>query len=97
MTKFIALELATELYLECEKLPLKNPIKDQLQRASLSITLNLAEGSGRSTRKDKRRFYVIALGSTREVQAIVKIIKNHGLVQNYDQLGALVYGLVQKT
>ena len=97
MKTFIALELASKLYQACEKLKLKNPIRDQLLRASLSIALNLGEGSGRSSRKDKKRFYVIALGSTREVQVIVKIINNQVLMKEYDRLGALVYGLIQKT
>ena len=97
MKTFIALELASKLYQECEKLKLKNPIRDQLLRASLSIALNLGEGSGRSSRKDKKRFYVIALGSTREVQVIIKIINNQALMKDYDRLGALVYGLIQKT
>jgi four helix bundle protein len=33
---------------------------DQLRRASFSIMLNIAEGSGKFTHRDKRNFYVIA-------------------------------------
>ena len=47
-TGFIALDLATSLYLECSELKLKNPVKDQLLRASLSIALKITEGSGLS-------------------------------------------------
>ena len=96
-TGFIALDEATELYLECEKLKLKNPVRDQLLRASLSIALNITEGSGRSSSKDKRRFYSIAMGSLRETQTLVKITNNQGLVERYHRQGALVYGLVRKT
>ena len=35
-------EMAIELYQEIANLSLKNPIKDQLNRAALSIALNLA-------------------------------------------------------
>lgn len=94
--RFIALELATELYQDCEKLKLKNPIRDQLHRAALSIALNLTEGSGRRTSKEKKHFFSVALGSTREVQTIVQIIGHQGLIQNYDRLGAMVYGLVRR-
>ena len=96
-TGFIALDEATELYLECEKLKLKNPVRDQLLRASLSIALNITEGSGRSTLKDKKRFYSIALGSLRETQTLIRIIQNQDLAERYYKLGALVYGLARMT
>ena len=95
MTGFKALDLAVELYEECESLKLRSPIKDQLLRASLSVPLNITEGSGRKTAKDQKRFYSIALGSVRECQCLVKILKNQKLTKSYDKLGALVYGLTQ--
>jgi len=42
---------------------LKRYTKDQLQRASQSVVLNLAEGSGKPTSRDRARFYAIAFGS----------------------------------
>ena len=41
-------------------------MKDQLKRATLSIMLNLAEGSGRVSLADKKHFFTIARGSVFE-------------------------------
>lgn len=45
-------------------------LSDQLKRASLSIVLNIAEGNGKFTQKDKAKFYHIARGSATECGAI---------------------------
>ena len=45
--------------------------QDQLRRASLSVPLNIAEGSGKITEPDRRRYYATARGSAMECGAIV--------------------------
>jgi four helix bundle protein len=50
-------------------------LRDQLDRASSSIILNLAEGLGRFSPRDKARFFVIARGSTMECAAIVDVLR----------------------
>lgn len=50
--------------------------KNQLRRASFSIMLNIAEGSGRSTNRDKRNFLVISRGSVFECVAIFDYLKD---------------------
>ena len=49
-------------------------LRDQLERASLSVVLNIAEGAGRRSRADKRRHYAIARGSAMEVAAALDVL-----------------------
>jgi four helix bundle protein len=72
-------------------------IRDQLERASLSIVLNLAEGAAKPTVKDKRKFYSTAYGSIREVQAILRILNNAQLFKHADYLGGCAYKLIRNT
>ena len=48
-------------------------LADQLRRAASSIPLNFAEGYGKRTPKEQRRFFMIARGSTNEVAAILDV------------------------
>jgi hypothetical protein len=45
-------------------------MKDQLGRASLSIQLNIAEGSGRFAKRDRRNFFVVARSSALECASL---------------------------
>src|SRR5688572_17198817 len=49
-------------------------LRDELERASLSIVLNIAEGAGRRSRRDKGRFYTIARGSAMESAALIDVL-----------------------
>jgi len=53
-------------------------LRDQLERASASVLLNLAEGCGRRAPKDRAHFYSIARGSAMECAAAVDIIAVRG-------------------
>jgi four helix bundle protein len=49
-------------------------VKDQLDRASTSIPLNIAEGNGKYAPKDRCRFFDIAHGSALECAAGLDIL-----------------------
>jgi four helix bundle protein len=49
-------------------------VKDQLDRASTSIALNIAEGNGKYTPKDRCRFFDTAHGSALECAAGLDIL-----------------------
>ena len=52
----------------------RSHVADQLTRASTSIVLNIAEGAGKFSPGDKRRYYLSALGSTTECAAIFDVL-----------------------
>jgi len=54
---------------------------DQLHRASTSIVLNIAEGAGEFSKKDKARFYRMALRSGTECAALVEVYRRLRLGQ----------------
>ena len=58
-------------------------LRDQLDRASISIVLNIAEGCGRRSPADKARFYSMARGSATECAAILDLLGVRGLVDDH--------------
>lgn len=53
---------------------------DQFRRASASSALNIAEGSGRRSELDKKRYYLIARGSAMECAAILDVFQAMDLI-----------------
>jgi len=77
---------------------------DQLSRASFSIMLNIAEGSGRFTKPDKKHFYVIARGSVFECVAIFDYLKDIDSIDNkthlqyyvvLEEISKMLYALIK--
>ncbi|MGY6562480.1 MAG: four helix bundle protein [Luteibaculaceae bacterium] len=65
--------LVKEIYLVTKEFPdaEKFGLTNQLRRAAISISANIAEGSGRNTDKDFRHFLTMSLGSTHEVECLL--------------------------
>ena len=95
MTSFRTHDLAVAFYQQGRALKLPTELREQFRRASSSIALNLAEGTGRATFADRARFYRIALGSQRECHSILQLhsCADHSLLVLLDQLGASLYRL----
>lgn len=70
-------ELAILIYKTTKNFPKDETfgLTSQMRRCSISIALNLAEGSGRSSMKDKARFSEIAYSSSLEL--LNQVILNH--------------------
>ncbi|MDU1891739.1 MAG: four helix bundle protein [Dysgonomonas sp.] len=71
-------ELVKQAYLLTKQLPQEEKfgIISQINRASVSIPANIAEGSSRDSDKDYCRFLQIALGSAFELQTYSILIRN---------------------
>jgi four helix bundle protein len=79
-------------------------LRDQMQRAAISIPSNIAEGSERDSRQDFIRFLRIAKGSAAELRTQCYIAKKLELItgtnadefiQETKELSAMLQGLVR--
>jgi len=69
-----AIEYVGWAYRLCEGLQGHRNAKEQLLRASQAIPLNIAEGNGKATDGDRRRFFEIARGSALECGAVQDVL-----------------------
>jgi len=60
---------------------------DQLQRAALSIPLNIAESTGRWHKGEKRQFFWIARGSVFECVPILQVLHRKQLIDESKYAG----------
>lgn len=87
-----AVDYASHIYKMTAELPYfeKKGLCDQLQRAAVSISSNIAEGCAKPSDIDFARFLDNALGSAFEVETQLTIAKNVGYIDN-----SLFYSLLQ--
>lgn len=79
-------------------------VVNQLRRATVSITANIAEGFSRYHYKDKVRFYYQARGSVAEVQNFLLLAKDLGYItlneckligEHSNDVARLINGLIR--
>jgi len=79
-------------------------LRDQLNRASLSIAANIAEGNGRFTKADRKYFFVIARGSIQECVPLLELTARRGflnpelhetLKNNLEEISKMLSGLIR--
>lgn len=80
-------------------------LAEQILRATLSISANIAEGTGREGIRESKQFFNIAKGSVYEVVSIAHVLRQEGLLQaekfseTYqlcDRIAGMLSGLITK-
>lgn len=73
-------------------------LTSQLIRASSSIALNIAEGSGKSSDAELNRFFNISIGSVNETLAILDILRENSFItdKEFNQLYLELQGITKQ-
>ena len=99
----LAIELVTDIYTLTQQFPSDERfgLTNQIQRASVSIPSNIAEGAARQSNKEFIQFLYIALGSCAEVETQLIIANNlqygnikHATEKN-EQIKRMLQGLIK--
>jgi four helix bundle protein len=78
--------------------------KDQICRASVSVSNNIAEGFDRSSNADFRRFLFISIGSCSEVKSMLYLAKRlnyindntqNELINKANEISKIIRGLIK--
>jgi four helix bundle protein len=103
----VSLDLFRKVVASTEKLTTRNRmfLSEQARRAALSISSNIAEGTGRDGIRESKHFFNIAKGSAYEVVSIAHVLKQEGLLtseeftewyQLCDRIAGTLSGLIAK-
>ncbi len=100
-----AKSFAIEIQKLRQRLKLDYSASDQLSRATMSIMLNIAEGSARFTRADQRRFYIISRGSVFECFSILDYMQEVSILEqslrdkltsDLEEISRILYSMIKK-
>jgi four helix bundle protein len=79
-------------------------VVDQLGRASFSVPLNIAEGSGKFSKAHRKNYFTIARASLFECVAILDILKDDNkisaselemMLKDADELSRILYSMIK--
>ncbi len=95
-------------HVACKKIILENKldkyVNDQLGRASFSVPLNIAEGSGKFSKADRKNYFTTARASLFECVAVMDILKDDGklsdsdlekMLKDADELSRILYAMIK--
>ena len=98
---------AKRFHLDCKALIIENKldnyVTNQLGRASFSVPLNIAEGSGKFSKADRKNYFTTARSSVFECVAIVDLLGDQGLIADNqrdkliheaDELSRILYSMI---
>lgn len=102
-----AIDLAVDIYSLCSNFPKQEVygLISQMQRSSVSISSNIAEGAGRNSNKSFSQFLSIAYGSACELETQVIIAsklnyisseKAEEILNNIQSILKMIYNLINK-
>ncbi len=79
-----AMEITREIFLLTNELPdtERYGLVSQLRRAAISVCSNLAEGAGRISKNEKKRFFEISRSSLVEIDTQIEICLRTGYLES---------------
>lgn len=78
--------------------------RDQIRRAAVSVSNNIAEGFERSSNADFSKFLYYSLGSNSEVRSMIYLsirlnllskVKADEIIENTNEVSRMLYGLIK--
>ena len=100
-----AVDLADQILAVTEQFPRGYRfLADQLNRASVSVAANLAEGNGRFTKPDRKHFFGIARGSLQECIPLLELATRRRLMESeqknllsdsLEEISKMISGLIK--
>jgi four helix bundle protein len=106
--KLIAYQKAKDVNKKIQKILIEKKmnsfLRDQLYRASVSMVVNIAEGTGKLSKNDRKNFYVISRGSAFECASLLEMLSDEEIIDstdlttlksNLEEVSRLLSGLVK--